>query len=138
MRLHFLFLHNHPAQMHIRQLNHVAIYVKDVDASHRFYSRIIGLESLPRPAFDFPGAWFRIGTDQELHLIGGRTDDEPVASQPRKGHFALAVPSIAEAEQELRAKNIPFTGPKPRPDGIFQIFVRDPDGYFVELCEVKL
>lgn len=56
--------------MKVLQLNHVALHVADVSASVRFYSDVLKLEEIPRPAFRFPGAWFRLGVDQELHLIG--------------------------------------------------------------------
>jgi catechol 2,3-dioxygenase-like lactoylglutathione lyase family enzyme len=43
------------------QLNHVAIHVADVERSVHFYRDVLQLEPLPRPAFKFPGAWFRLG-----------------------------------------------------------------------------
>ena len=55
--------------MKIYELNHVAIHVKDVEASCEFYRNVLRLEPIPRPAFTFPGAWFRLGDNQELHLI---------------------------------------------------------------------
>jgi len=118
----------------ISQLNHVALHVADVERSRRFYIDVLGLEPLPRPAFDFPGAWLRLGADQELHLIGGRTRE--VHSHNRGTHFALRVPSIASAEDHLKRFGQPYTGPKRRPDGAWQIFLVDPDGHCVELCEL--
>ena len=73
--------------MNIRRLDHVAIHVRDVDASSKFYREVLRLEPLPRPAFTFPGAWFRLGDDQELHLIGDRA--QAVHSSNRGNHFAL-------------------------------------------------
>ena len=118
--------------MEIEELNHVAIYVKDVDASSRFYQEKMELEPLPRPAFDFPGAWFKLGGHQELHLIGNRKK-ELIFS--RRHHFALKVKSIKQAEDLLTKKGVEFSGPKPRPDGAMQIFLQDPDGYHIELFE---
>ena len=115
-------------------LNHVALHVADVERSRRFYSDVLGLEELPRPAFSFPGAWLRLGADQELHLIGDRT--QPVHSHNRGTHFALRVPSIADAEAHLKVRGLEYTGPKRRPDGAWQIFIVDPDGHYVELCEL--
>ena len=56
--------------MHSYQLNHVAIHVADVEKSVQFYQQVLLLETMRRPPFKFPGAWFRLGSDQELHLIG--------------------------------------------------------------------
>ena len=55
--------------MKILEINHVAISVEDVDRTCDFYANIMQLEQLARPAFDFPGAWFRLGPKQELSLI---------------------------------------------------------------------
>ncbi len=115
----------------IKELNHVAIYVANVEKSVVFYQEILGLKKLPRPAFDFPGAWFQLGKNQELHLIGIRT--EPVVSGSRSNHFALEVFDIKAWEDHLKRQNATYRPPKPRPDGVLQIFVQDPDGYWVEL-----
>jgi len=43
--------------MKIQELNHVAIYVANVQQSVDFFKQVLKLEPMPRPAFDFPGAW---------------------------------------------------------------------------------
>src|SRR5229473_4412142 len=91
--------------------------------------------NMARPAFDFPGAWFRIGRDQELHLIGRAPETR---SPPRERHFAFRVRSMEAAEGRLRALRVDFSGPKERPDGALQIFLRDPDGHVIELCQTDL
>ena len=51
-------------------LDHVALFVADVARSIHFYQHILGWEPLPRPSFDFPGAWFHLGGGLQLHLVG--------------------------------------------------------------------
>ena len=119
--------------MKIQQLDHVAIHVADVATSGLFYEQVLRLTPLPRPAFDFPGAWFRLGATQELHLIGDRS--ESVHSHNRGNHFALMVDDIDAWEDHLRACRADYLPRKTRPDGATQIFVRDPDGHYVELCQ---
>jgi catechol 2,3-dioxygenase-like lactoylglutathione lyase family enzyme len=115
----------------IHELNHVAIHVADVAGSCAFYENILRLPALPRPAFDFPGAWFRLGTGQELHLIGRRAGQ--VFSGSRNNHFALRVDDLDAWEQHLTASGAVFQPRKQRPDGAEQIFLADPDGHFIEL-----
>lgn len=86
---------------------------------------------MPRPAFDFPGAWFRLGAGQELHLIGGR--NEPVVSESRGNHFALRVDDLTVWERHLKSVGASFRPKKQRPDGAWQIFLSDPDGHYIEL-----
>jgi catechol 2,3-dioxygenase-like lactoylglutathione lyase family enzyme len=117
--------------MRVVELNHVALHVRDLDAACEFYRNTLCLEQLPRPAFTFPGAWFRLGTQQELHLIGERV--EPVMSSNRGNHFALRVENLDEWESHLKTVKADFRPRKTRPDGAWQIFVRDPDGHIIEL-----
>ena len=117
--------------MNILELNHVAIHVSDVEKSCDFYANVLGLERLPRPAFDFPGAWFRLGSAQELHIIEGRT--ESVDSRYRGNHFALRTQDLEPWREHLEKLGLVFRGPVKRPDGATQIFTRDPDGHVIEL-----
>ena len=118
--------------MKTTQLNHVALHVRDVAASCRFYREVLRLEDIPRPAFSFPGAWFRLGADQELHLIGNR--DAPVQSHSRGNHFALMVDDIDAWERYFQERDVQYVPRRVRPDGAFQIYVADPDGHHIELC----
>jgi len=117
--------------MTILELNHVALHVEDLERSSEFYRRVLRLERMPRPAFTFPGAWFRLGANQELHLIGGRGDAG--ASCRRSNHFALRVDDLGAWEEHLRSVRAEFQPRKQRPDGAWQVFLQDPDGHFIEL-----
>lgn len=117
--------------MKVHQLNHVALHVADVDVSVAFYRDVLSLPVMDRPDFDFPGAWFRLGIDQELHLIGDR--DQPVHSHHRGGHFALVVENLDQWETHLDQHGAQRLQRKTRPDGAEQTFVKDPDGHWVEL-----
>jgi lactoylglutathione lyase len=121
--------------MRIHELNHVAIHVRDVEKSCAFYRDVLRLEPIPRPAFTFPGAWFRLGSTQELHLIGDRA--EPVHSHNRGNHFALAVDDLDAWETHLDGQGVERMPRKTRPDGALQVFLRDPDGHVVELCSPR-
>jgi catechol 2,3-dioxygenase-like lactoylglutathione lyase family enzyme len=118
--------------MRTLQLNHVAIHVSDVARSVEFYRHVLQLEPLPRPAFSFPGAWFRLGADQELHLIGD--SQYPAIKQHRGNHFALLIDDVSAWEQHLQVHRIDHLPRRIRPDGAVQIFLSDPDGHFIELC----
>ena len=113
------------------ELNHVALHVADVEKSCEFYNNVLKLEPMERPAFDFPGAWFRLGEFQELHLIGGRED--AVISRPCSNHFALRADNLDEWEEYFKSIEQEYVPRRTRPDGAFQIYVADPDGYHIEL-----
>ena len=131
--------------MEIRRLDHAALLVKDVERSRRFYGQALGMEEVSRPSnFNFPGAWFRKGS-AEIHLIGEAEPGRAAQIQPGgyrpdelsvgyAAHFAFEVTDLEEARQHLQAHDITIVGgPRPRGDGVLQMYVRDPDGYIVEL-----
>ncbi|HXX79687.1 MAG TPA: VOC family protein [Ktedonobacteraceae bacterium] len=130
--------------MEIRRLDHVALLVKDVERSKRFYVQLLGMEEHPRPSnFNFPGAWLRKGS-AEIHLIG---EDEPgrveqvypggynpdELSTGHVTHFAFEVADLEETRLYFQSRGIPIVGgPRPRGDGVMQLYIRDPDGYIIE------
>src|SRR2546423_1770844 len=105
--------------MTVHELNHVALHVTDVERSSDFYRRVLHLEPIPRPAFDFPGAWFRLGSSQELHLIGRVSTFSPTN---RNNHFALRVDDLDEWARHLKNVGAAFALQK-RPDGASQLFL---------------
>ena len=130
--------------MKIQGISHAALLVSDVEASRRFYSEVVGMEEVPRPSnFQFPGAWFRHGT-AELHLIGeaepGRVRQVHPGYRPEElaegygVHIAFEVDDMDEAQRSVRERGAEVVGdPRPRGDGITQMYLIDPDGYMVEL-----
>jgi lactoylglutathione lyase len=115
----------------VQNIDHIAIQVADVEKSKDFYVKILELQALLRPDFDFAGAWFALGNFQQLHLIGGRT--EPVNAGSRNNHFALKVNNLADFEAHFEANGVIFKPRKQRPDGTWQVFLTDPDGHCIEL-----
>jgi len=131
--------------MQILNLDHAALLVRDVERSRRFYGQILGMEEVSRPSnFKFPGAWFRKGR-AEIHLIGEAEPGRAAQVQPGgyrpdelsvgyAAHFAFEVADLEEARRHLQAHNVAIVGgPRPRGDGVLQMYVCDPDGYIVEL-----
>ena len=130
--------------MEVRGISHAALLVSDVEESRRFYGGVLGMEEVPRPSnFQFPGAWFRHGT-AELHLIGeaepGRVRELNPGYRPEEltegygVHIAFEVEDMDEAQNLVRERGAEVVGePRPRGDGITQMYLIDPDGYMVEL-----
>jgi catechol 2,3-dioxygenase-like lactoylglutathione lyase family enzyme len=126
----------------VQGLQHVGLIVADVDASCRFYGDVLGLERVPRPeSFTFGGAWFRAGGD-EVHLIArDDTTQRDPPQEPGPGlrggfatHVAFVVDDIEAALAGLASHGVePAAGPLRRGDGVVQVYLRDPDGYVVEL-----
>lgn len=130
--------------MEIRKLDHAAMLVKDVERSSRFYGQVLGMEQIPRPStFNFPGAWLSKGSFQ-IHLIGEAESGRAAQVNPgyrrdemARGygaHVAFEVDDLEAAMHHLRAHDVEIVGgPRPRGDGVQQLYICDPDGYIIEL-----
>ena len=117
-------------------IDHVALHVADLDASAAFYSGVFQLQEIPAAAKG--RRWFSLGKGVALHLLGERS--APVADD-RSVHLALTSDNLEPILQRLRDRRIPWSDFAGNPggvstgrsDGVRQIFLRDPDGYWVEV-----
>ncbi|MBI3970405.1 MAG: VOC family protein [Chloroflexi bacterium] len=127
-------------------LDHANLHVRDVEASLRFYTELLGLavrsvmrrDEAGRPTFVELGAG-----DQTVFLME-RRDYRPPADRSARGlnHICLLIePAGAERLQEaLRARGVTIRGTREghnrqgRPT--FSVYVEDPDGHGVELEQV--
>lgn len=130
---------NSPIQ--VRALDHVTLVVKDLEVSRRFYVDLIGMDEVPRPAFDFPGLWFKVGSTL-VHLIGEHEKsgppgypDQVTRTSTRNHHIAFLVDDAAAVAEVLKERKVPLVSDaKHRPDGAVQVFAHDPDGHVIEFC----
>ena len=119
-------------------LDHVAIYVSDPDRSAAFYKEIFGLKQVPAPVS--LARWLVLSNGTMLHIVAGRTS--PVVNS-KWDHFALACADMQAMIATLDAKGINWWddqgNPKPRTreDCVQQIFTHDPEGYWVEINDMK-
>jgi catechol 2,3-dioxygenase-like lactoylglutathione lyase family enzyme len=118
----------------VESLHHVGICVTDLARAKQFYSEVLGLREIPRPPFDFGGAWYQLG-DGELHLIvhpATRTLRGTRDIDARDGHLAIRVRSYDETLQHLRSHGIECLERRRNVTPWAQIYVTDPDGNVVE------
>ncbi|MBN8207278.1 VOC family protein [Bacillus sp. NTK071] len=119
----------------IENLHHVSLAVTDLEKAKSFYQNVLCLNEIERPDFDFPGAWYQVGS-QQLHLIvypeaSTLRGTEELTS--KEGHFAFRVKSYEESLRWLKATGIDIHENYYSKSGFAQIFVSDPDGNLIEL-----
>ncbi len=122
-------------------LNHLAIYVVDLEKSTAFYKNVIGLDIIDDPFKDNKHTWFDMGGGVALHVILGAN---AITEQPRDNHFCFSVGSVHSFIQNLTKSNISYQNAKGetnkitiRPDGVQQVYFTDPDGYWIEINDAK-
>lgn len=120
--------------MKIVTLHHVSLVVTDLAAAKKFYGEVLQLAELPRPPFDFDGAWYALG-DRQLHLIvhpPSRTVRGTRTVDARDGHLAVRVADYDETLAWLRARGVPLRESRQNVTPWAQIHITDPDGNVIE------
>jgi glyoxylase I family protein len=122
------------ASIAIDTLHHVSVVVTDLAAARAFYGGLLGLRELPRPPFDFVGAWYALG-DRQLHLIvhpPGRTLRGTSDIDSMDGHFAVRVADLDETLAYLRSRGLAVRESRQNVTQWAQLYVTDPDGNVIE------
>ncbi len=116
--------------------DHDAILVEDVDASAKFYGSILGLKEIPNGGLPDHIRWFQLGDKVQVHLI----ESEELPEKDKGVHMALNTNKLKELMAFLKSKNIYFENwpgeagtTNTRPDSVKQIYLQDPDGYWIEI-----
>ncbi|HSF45794.1 MAG TPA: VOC family protein [Chitinophagaceae bacterium] len=122
-------------------LNHIAFFVKDLQRSTNFYRDIIGLDTIPEPFHDGRHTWFQIGPKSHLHIISGETK---TMVREKTSHVCFSVPDMNSFLEKINKAGIPYedwAGKKQsvtnRVDGVKQIYLTDPDGFWLEINDSK-
>jgi len=117
-------------------LSHVSITVTDATKARDFYTGVLEFQEIPRPAFDFPGIWYSLGGDLQLHiilndqLVRPATEREKIVA--RYPHFALWTEDVDGTARRIEELGLVCRDVISGPTGLRQLFVKDPDGNMVE------
>jgi catechol 2,3-dioxygenase-like lactoylglutathione lyase family enzyme len=117
--------------------NHLALSVKDVDASADFYKKVLKLQEITNRSKLEGVRWFTIGEGKELHLISIIKENVTIN---KAVHLALTTPNFDGFIKTLDSMKLVYSDWPGTPhkiniraDGIKQIFFQDRDGYWIEV-----
>lgn len=117
--------------------NHLALLVKDIDKSAKFYSETLQLEEIKTPE-GMPNTvrWFVLSDKTQIHL----TESDEKIRNPKGLNISLSTNQLVEFINLLITKKVPFedrfgeeTKSTTRSDGVKLIYLQDPDGYWIEV-----
>ena len=131
--------------MPLHHLQHFLIQTADLAGTVRWYVDVLGLREGSHPDFKFPVAWLYLGDTDVLHLTegGANVSDNRMhylgqQSTATHGsgvvdHVAFHATGLGEMMAHLGAKGVPFTRRQVDGQGLFQLFLLDPNGVKIEL-----
>ena len=117
------------------------MYVTDLKRSGEFYTQILNLDTIPEPFHDNKHIWLSIGDGVQLHIIQG-------AKEPKEyfqnNHLCFSTTDVPGFSKKLDEQKIPWYSARgeaykmtTRIDGAHQVFLKDPDGYWIEVNDAK-
>jgi glyoxylase I family protein len=119
-----------------KSMSHVSVTVTDVAKAREFYTGLLGFKEIARPNFDFPGIWYSLGGELQLHIIlndqlvrGAAEREKIVARYP---HFALWTEDVDAAARRFEGLGLTCRDVISGPTGLRQLFIKDPDGNMIE------
>ena len=119
------------------KITHIAVYVSNLKQSAEFYGDVLKFNEIEEPFKDGLHAWFDIGNNVQLHII--EADWQPITIN-KINHLCFSIPVMKDFIANLENYKVAFEdwpGEQGqitiRPDGIQQIYLKDPDGYWIEI-----
>ena len=121
--------------------NHQALLVKDLKSTGDFYLNILGFTEIEAGAGQIPPKrWFKNSEGKEMHLI----HRDSIKLLPKGIHMAYSVDDISLFTAHLKKNNV-FYGNwasekgviELRKDGVKQIWLQDPSGYWIEINQAR-
>lgn len=130
--------------MPLTELNHYFVRCNDLEASKDWYCKALGFEIMLRPPFPFPGYWLGVNGKVQVHMgqhgiahsdlyYIGTPAHAAVNNSGVVDHIAFLAQEPTEFRQRLNDLKLSYRSRKLPAFGLFQMFIKDPDGLTIEL-----
>jgi catechol 2,3-dioxygenase-like lactoylglutathione lyase family enzyme len=126
-------------------MEHFLIQAENLEATKDWYVKVLGFRVGPHPDFKFPVYWLYLGDTDVLHMTQGgkRVSDNRKKylgqeSQAVEGsgvidHIAFRASGLHEMIAHLQRLKIEFRERQVNDQGLYQLFLLDPNGVKIEL-----
>jgi catechol 2,3-dioxygenase-like lactoylglutathione lyase family enzyme len=131
--------------MPLNHLQHFLIQSEDLEATKKWYVDVLGLKIGYTPDFKFPVYWLYLGEQDVLHITqGGKAvsenrktylgqQSEATAGSGVIDHVAFHATGLDAMIEHFTSKGVEFKERQVNSQGLYQLFLFDPNGVKVEL-----
>jgi len=131
--------------MPISHIEHFLIQTADIEATRDWYVNVLGFREGPHPDFKFPVVWLYLGDTDVVHLTQGGKDvsanrkaylgqqSEATTGSGVVDHIAFRCTGLGEMMERLKRSQVEFRKRMVDDQGLFQLFLFDPNGVKIEL-----
>ncbi|HUN69950.1 MAG TPA: VOC family protein [Burkholderiales bacterium] len=131
--------------MPLSHIEHFLVQTADMAQTRDWYVRVLGMRVGPNPDFKFPVCWLYLGDRDVVHITQGgaqvsenRKKYVGQESQATRGtgvldHIAFRATGLGKMLEHLRALGVDFKQRRVNDQGLYQLFMFDPNGIKIEL-----
>lgn len=131
--------------MPVSHLEHFLIQTADLEATRDWYVRVLGFREGPHPDFKFPVVWLYLGDTDVVHLTqGGKNvsdnrknylgqQSDAVYGSGVVDHVAFRCTGLRDMMENLQRHKVEYRKRMVDDQGLFQLFMLDPNGVKIEL-----
>jgi catechol 2,3-dioxygenase-like lactoylglutathione lyase family enzyme len=126
-------------------MEHFLIQSEDIEATKDWYVNVLGMRVGPHPDFKLPVYWLYIGDNDVLHITKGGSnvsdnrkrylgqESEAIRGSGVIDHIAFRATDLEGMIKHLQKLGIEFKERQVNDQGLYQLFLFDPNGVKVEL-----
>jgi len=131
--------------MPLSHIEHFLLQTADMEKTREWYTSVLGMHVGPSPDFKFPVFWLYLGDKDVVHVTEGgakvsenRKKYVGQESQATQGsgaidHIAFRATGLQQMIEHLKALKVDFKQRQVNDQGLYQLFMFDPNGVKVEL-----
>lgn len=125
------------ATIPIQDIIHIAIKTMDLEATNHFYTEVLGMTfSDKRPPMEVDGSWLDFNGTQ-IHVLAGEKaygdGDTSEMGSANVDHIAVLATGYDDLKETALAHKCDIRENNIEPAGLWQLFVKDPNGIVIEL-----
>jgi catechol 2,3-dioxygenase-like lactoylglutathione lyase family enzyme len=131
--------------MPLQHLQHFLIQTEDLEKTKDWYVDVLGMRVGPHPDFKFPVYWLYIGDNDVLHITQGGAgvsenrlkylgqQSTATVGSGVVDHVAFRATGLIGLIEHLERNGIDFKERRVNNQGLYQLFLIDPNGIKIEL-----
>ena len=131
--------------MPLSHIEHFLLQTTDMEKTREWYVEVLGMRVGPNPDFKFPVFWLYLGDKDVVHVTeGGKgvsanrkkyvgQQSEAVSGSGVVDHIAFRATGLRDMLAHLKKLGVDFKQRRVDDQGLYQLFMFDPNGVKVEL-----
>lgn len=121
--------------MPVSALNHFTLrcHASELEGLRDFYTRVLRLQTGPRPDFGFDGYWLYGTGDKPIVHLAANAAGKPGAPAGPFDHISFSTTGLDETRAWLKEQGVAFREAPVPGWPLHQVFLHDPGGLKIEL-----